>query len=54
MRAPASGRNWEGFGGDPFLSGEGAYETIMGVQSAGVQGQQGRYWLQFFLIFLTY
>ncbi|KAF9015366.1 glycoside hydrolase family 3 protein [Cyathus striatus] len=36
-RVPASGRNWEGFGSDPFLSGEGAYETIMGVQSAGVQ-----------------
>ncbi len=27
------------FGGDPFLSGEGAYETVMGVQSAGVQGK---------------
>ncbi|KIK70278.1 glycoside hydrolase family 3 protein [Collybiopsis luxurians FD-317 M1] len=37
MRAPAAGRNWEGFGGDPYLSGEGAYETIMGMQSSGVQ-----------------
>ncbi|THH31988.1 hypothetical protein EUX98_g2192 [Antrodiella citrinella] len=37
MRAPASGRAWEGFGGDPYLSGEGAYETIMGIQSQGVQ-----------------
>ncbi|KAH8120255.1 glycoside hydrolase superfamily, partial [Phellopilus nigrolimitatus] len=37
MRAPAAGRNWEGFGGDPYLSGEGAYETIQGVQSVGVQ-----------------
>ncbi|KAK1229387.1 hypothetical protein PQX77_007564 [Marasmius sp. AFHP31] len=36
-RAPAGGRNWEGFGGDPYLSGEGAYETIMGIQSQGVQ-----------------
>ncbi|KAI0082198.1 glycoside hydrolase family 3 protein [Panus rudis PR-1116 ss-1] len=36
-RAPAAGRNWEGFGGDPFLSGEAAYETISGVQSQGVQ-----------------
>ncbi|THH07422.1 hypothetical protein EW145_g3390 [Phellinidium pouzarii] len=34
MRAPAAGRNWEGFGGDPYLSGEGAYQTIMGVQSS--------------------
>ncbi|KAJ7069487.1 glycoside hydrolase family 3 protein [Mycena amicta] len=37
MRAPAAGRNWEGFGGDPFLSGEGAFETITGMQSQGVQ-----------------
>ncbi|KAJ7674294.1 beta-glucosidase [Mycena rosella] len=37
MRAPAAGRNWEGFGGDPYLSGEGAFETITGMQSAGVQ-----------------
>ena len=25
------------FGADPFLSGEGAYETISGIQSQGVQ-----------------
>lgn len=31
------GRNWEGFGADPFLSGEGAYETILGMQAGGVQ-----------------
>jgi beta-glucosidase len=37
MRAPAAGRNWEGFGGDAYLSGEGAYETITGMQSQGVQ-----------------
>ncbi|KAJ7617514.1 beta-glucosidase [Mycena polygramma] len=44
MRAPAAGRNWEGFGADPFLSGEGAFETITGtilfcawLQSQGVQ-----------------
>ncbi|KAI0321103.1 glycoside hydrolase family 3 protein [Amylostereum chailletii] len=37
VRSPAAGRNWEGFGGDPYLSGEGAYETITGVQSVGVQ-----------------
>ncbi|KAF9270441.1 beta-glucosidase [Marasmius fiardii PR-910] len=36
-RAPAAGRNWEGFGGDPYLSGEAAFETITGVQSQGVQ-----------------
>ncbi|KAF7336426.1 Glycoside hydrolase family 3 protein [Mycena sanguinolenta] len=37
MRIPAAGRNWEGFGGDPFLSGECAFETITGMQSQGVQ-----------------
>ncbi|KAL4268064.1 glycosyl hydrolase 3 family protein [Pleurotus pulmonarius] len=36
-RAPAAGRNWEGFGGDPYLSGEGAFETVTGIQSVGVQ-----------------
>ncbi|KDQ19728.1 glycoside hydrolase family 3 protein [Botryobasidium botryosum FD-172 SS1] len=36
-RAPAAGRNWEGFGGDPYLSGEAAYETILGIQAKGVQ-----------------
>ncbi|KAF7351870.1 Glycoside hydrolase family 3 protein [Mycena venus] len=37
MRIPAAGRNWEGFGGDPFLAGECAFETITGMQSQGVQ-----------------
>lgn len=30
------GRAWESFGPDPWLNGEGAYETIIGVQSTGV------------------
>ncbi|RPD81819.1 beta-glucosidase [Lentinus tigrinus ALCF2SS1-7] len=37
MRAPAAGRGWEGAGGDPYLSGELAFETVTGVQSSGVQ-----------------
>ncbi|KAF8487510.1 glycoside hydrolase family 3 protein [Russula ochroleuca] len=36
-RVAQGGRNWEGFGADPFLAGVGAYETILGMQSAGVQ-----------------
>ena len=36
-RVPQGGRNWEGFGPDPFLAGEAAYETILGIQQAGVQ-----------------
>ncbi|EIW74805.1 glycoside hydrolase family 3 protein [Coniophora puteana RWD-64-598 SS2] len=36
-RIAAGGRNWEGFGADPYLTGESAYETILGMQSSGVQ-----------------
>ncbi|KAF9056377.1 glycoside hydrolase family 3 protein [Panaeolus papilionaceus] len=42
-RAPAAGRNWEGFGADPYQSGEAAYETIMGIQSTGVQANAKHY-----------
>ncbi|CAA7264066.1 unnamed protein product [Cyclocybe aegerita] len=35
-RVAQGGRNWEGFGGDPFLAGEASYETILGLQEAGV------------------
>ncbi|KAF9557186.1 glycoside hydrolase family 3 protein [Agrocybe pediades] len=37
MRNPKAGRGWESFGPDPYLNGEGAYETVIGVQSTGVQ-----------------
>jgi Glycosyl hydrolase family 3 N terminal domain len=36
-RIAQGGRNWEGFGADPFLAGEAAYETILGMQHGGVQ-----------------
>ncbi|KAI9679761.1 MAG: hypothetical protein M1817_004775 [Caeruleum heppii] len=35
-RTPAGGRNWEGFGPDPVLTGIGMAETIRGIQDAGV------------------
>ncbi|KAJ3503995.1 hypothetical protein NLJ89_g8175 [Agrocybe chaxingu] len=35
-RVAQGGRNWEGFGGDPFLVGEASYETILGMQEGGV------------------
>ena len=35
-RLPAAGRNWEGFGSDPYLQGIAAAGTIKGIQSAGV------------------
>ncbi|CAA7264064.1 unnamed protein product [Cyclocybe aegerita] len=36
VRVPQAGRNWESFGADPFLAGEAAYETILGMQEGGV------------------
>lgn len=30
------GRNWEGFGADPYLSGENSFQYILGVQDQGV------------------
>ncbi|KAH9055804.1 beta-glucosidase [Lactarius deliciosus] len=36
-RVAQGGRNWEGFGADPFLASVSAYETIIGLQSSGVQ-----------------
>jgi beta-glucosidase-like glycosyl hydrolase len=35
-RMPAGGRNWEGFGADPVLSGIAAAQTIKGIQENGV------------------
>jgi beta-glucosidase-like glycosyl hydrolase len=35
-RMPAGGRNWEGFGSDPYLQGIAGAETIKGIQSQGV------------------
>ncbi|PBP20711.1 beta-glucosidase [Diplocarpon rosae] len=35
-RAPAAGRNWEGFSPDPILTGIAMAETIKGTQDAGV------------------
>ncbi|ORX36015.1 glycosyl hydrolase family 3 N terminal domain-domain-containing protein [Kockovaella imperatae] len=36
-RVAAGGRNWEGFGADPYLSGWASEQTIKGMQDAGVQ-----------------
>ncbi|KAL7267678.1 hypothetical protein RUND412_009725 [Rhizina undulata] len=35
-RHPAGGRNWEGFGSDPYLQGINAAQNIKGIQSNGV------------------
>jgi beta-glucosidase len=35
-RMPAGGRNWEGFGADPYLQGVAGAETIRGIQSEHV------------------
>ncbi|KAH9889678.1 glycoside hydrolase family 3 protein [Xylariomycetidae sp. FL2044] len=36
-KVPTGGRNWEGFGADPYLQGIAMAETIEGMQSVGVQ-----------------
>lgn len=38
-RVAAGGRNWEGFGGDPYLSGHATEQTIRGLQDQGVQAR---------------
>jgi beta-glucosidase len=35
-RMPAGGRNWEGFGADPYLQGIAGAETIKGIQDQGI------------------
>ena len=35
-RMPAGGRNWEGFGSDPYLQGVAGAQTIKGIQDQGV------------------
>lgn len=35
-RSPYQGRNWEGFGADPYLVGQASYVTVRGMQSQGV------------------
>ncbi|RYP61981.1 hypothetical protein DL771_009921 [Monosporascus sp. 5C6A] len=36
-KIPAAGRNWEGFGADPYLQGIASAETIEGLVGVGVQ-----------------
>lgn len=36
MRTPESGRAWEGFGSDPFLSGVATAQSVLGIQDAGL------------------
>jgi beta-glucosidase len=36
-KIPQGGRNWEGFGADPYLAGIAMAETTEGIQSQGVQ-----------------
>lgn len=42
-KIPHGGRNWEGFGPDPYLTGIAMQETIAGMQSAGVQATAKHY-----------
>jgi beta-glucosidase len=49
-RVAQGGRNWEGFGADPFLAGESAYETVLGLQHGGVQSCAKHFINKFVLI----
>ena len=42
-RVVLSGRNWEGFSVDPYLSGALVYETIEGIQEQGVMTSTKHY-----------
>ncbi|SAM69052.1 probable beta-glucosidase [Ustilago bromivora] len=42
-RSPEGGRSWEGFGADPYLSGEGSHYSVLGAQDAGVQANLKHY-----------
>lgn len=42
-KIPQGGRNWEGFGVDPYLTGIAMKESIEGIQSAGVQANAKHY-----------
>lgn len=43
-RVARAGRNWEGFGADPYLSGAGMEAVTLGVQEQGVI-VQAKHWL---------
>ncbi|KAK1138863.1 hypothetical protein N8T08_001734 [Aspergillus melleus] len=42
-RVVEGGRNWEGYSTDPYLSGALVYETVRGMQSAGVAASTKHY-----------
>lgn len=44
-KIPQGGRNWEGFGPDPYLTGIGMQVTIEGMQEVGVQATAKHYLL---------
>ena len=43
-RSAYSGRNWEGFSPDPYLSGVTMEKSVRGLQDAGVQAT-AKHWL---------
>ncbi|KAK8203779.1 glycoside hydrolase family 3 protein [Phyllosticta capitalensis] len=45
-RSALAGRNWEGFSPDPYLTGVAMEESIIGVQSTGVQAV-AKHWIAY-------
>jgi beta-glucosidase len=44
-RAPQAGRNFEGFGADPYLMAEAATASVKGIQAGGVMAMAKHYTL---------
>lgn len=42
-RHPRGGRNWEGFGPDPYLAGVAMNESVSGIEATGVQTSSKHY-----------
>lgn len=42
-RSPLGGRGWENFAADPYLTGEGSYWSVKGIQDAGVAATSKHY-----------
>ncbi|PRP87808.1 glycoside hydrolase family 3 protein [Planoprotostelium fungivorum] len=42
-RVAKGGRNWEGFGADPYLTAQCAVQSILGIQSVGVMANAKHY-----------
>lgn len=52
-RSVYGGRNWEGFGPDPYFAGEAVRETVSGMQSQGVGANVKHFFGSMFPLFCS-